>query len=281
MAFWRGLGLAALVLLGVVIAVLRGVDALSRAPVVSELHVPPAFSVARDFDFGRYRLAWRGVGFIVHPLSRPDQVLWRVEGGFLAAGKGLAGAADSRPGGGLRDDRELLCREQSLEVFERLGRQLQLKGHLRCSDGSLSRFLLSLEDDGERGVKLVITLSEPKLNRLYLTWYRDAEERFFGFGEVSGAYDLAGRRLVVAPAAKGLPGREGATLAAYWTSRVRGFQSLSSAYQVFDLRDSQRVSLEVHDGRLFASLPAGGSLDELRARLSSTTGVVPMGPSAK
>ncbi|AOE84717.1 hypothetical protein [Pseudomonas sp. TCU-HL1] len=281
MAFWRGLGLVVLVLLGVIIAVLRGVDALGKAPVIPELYVPPAFSVARDFDFGRFRLAWRGVGFIVHPLNRPDQVLWRVEGGFLAAGKGLAEVPDARPGRELRDDRELLCREQSLEVFERLGRQLQLKGHLRCSDGSLSRYLLLLEDDGEQGVKLTVTLSESKLNRLYLTWHRDAEERFFGFGEVSGVYDLSGRRLAVSPAAKGRPGQGGANLATYWTSRVRAFHSQSSAYQVFDLRDSRRVSLEVHDGRLLANIYTGESLDELRARLSSATGVVPTGPSAK
>ncbi|WP_028629439.1 hypothetical protein [Metapseudomonas resinovorans] len=283
MAFWRGLGFAALVLLGVVIATLRGIDVARKQPVIAALHLPPAFAVARDFDFGRYRLSWRGQGFVVYPRSRPEKVLWAVDGGFLAAGRGQAEPDSLKLGKELCDRRELICREQSLEAFERLGSKLMLKGQLRCVDGSLSRYVVALADDGERGLVLEVTLEDPDLNRLFLSWRREAGERVFGFGDTSGAYDMSGRRLVV-PAAGSSPVEEGgsvATQAFYATSRLRAFHSQSAAYQLFDLRDPQRVGLEVHEGWLVARIYKGDSPEELREHQASVVGVVSTPPPAK
>lgn len=288
MAVWRGWGFAALVLLGVLVATLRTMDARHERPVTADLHVPPAFAVAREFDFGRYRLSWRGQAYHVHPQGRPEKILWGAAGGFLAAGVGRAEGGGRWRGGELRDRRELLCREQSLEAFERLGSRLLLKGHLRCADGSLSSYALTLEDDGERGLVLSVTLGEPRLNRLYLAWYRDPDERFFGFGERSGAYDLSGRLLAIAGVgSQQLAAREegsrsgGASLGFYFTSRMRAFYSQSAAYQVFDLRDLQRVRLEVHEGRLQARIYNGDSEEALLARQASVVGTLPTAPGPK
>lgn len=282
-ASWRGFSFAVLVVLGVLIAVLRAADAWRKAPVVAELHLPPAFAVSRDFDVGRYRLAWRGQAFVVYPLGRPEKQLWGADGGFLAAGIGQADTAQGR--GELRDRRDLLCREQSLEAFERLGSRLLLKGHLRCADGSLSSYVLTLSDDGERGLILTVALGEPRLNRLYLAWRREANERFFGFGEVSAGGDMSGRRLAVPSTGSRLRGEGGwnasAAQAFYLTSRMRAFHSQSDAYQMFDLRDPQRVGLEVHEGKLTARIYNGDSLDELRARQISVVGGLPAGPAPK
>jgi hypothetical protein len=278
MAVWRGVGFVAIVLLGVAIAALRGIDAWRKEPVIATLHLPPAFQVARDFDFGRYRLSWSGRGFVVYPQGRPEKVLWTVEGGFLAAGTGQAAAGLLDSGQELHDRRDRLCREQSLEAFERMGSRLSLKGHLRCNDGVLSSYVLTLEDDGERGLVLVVTLGDSALNRLYLGWRREVGERIFGFGEVSGVYDMSGRRLAV-PAAGTQPAGKGgwsvsATQAFFVTSRLRAFHSQSDAYQLFDLRDPQRVGLEVYEGRLNARIYKGDSLEELRALQSSVPEVV-------
>lgn len=286
MAFWRGLGFVAIVLLGVAIAALRGIEAWRKELVIATLHLPPAFKVARDFDFGRYLLSWNGRGFVVHPQGRPEKVLWAVEDGFLAAGTGQAGRGLLDSGRELHDRRDRLCREQSLESFERLGRRLLLKGQLRCADGSLSSYVLTLEDDGERGVVLGVTLGDPALNRIYLSWRREAGERIFGFGEVSGVHDMSGRRLAVAAAGSRAAAAEGgwntsATQAFFVTSRLRAFQSQSVAYQLFDLRDPQRVGLEVHEGRLKAHIYKGDSLDELRARQSSVPEAVSTPASPK
>lgn len=275
MAFWRGLGFIVLLLAAVAIALLRGAETWRTEPVIAELHLPPAFKVARDFDFGRYRLSWRGVGFVVSPQNRPDKILWDVEGGFLAAGVGRA-----RPSL-LFSGRELLCSDQSLESIERLGGRLMLKGHLRCADGSLSGYTLSLEDDGERGVLLAVTLADAKLDRLYLGWRRAQGERIYGFGDMSGAYDMSGRRLLVPGEGGSSVAGEGgrsviATQAFYFTSGLRAFHSQSAAYQVFDLRDPGRIGVEVYEGRLTARLYKGESAQEFRAHQASVLGVVSM-----
>ena len=220
--------------------------------------------------------------------GRPEKALWGATGGFLAAGVGRAERGSRWRAGELRDRRELLCREQSLEAFERFGSQLLLKGHLRCADGSLSSYALILRDDGERGLVLSVTLGEPLLNRLYLAWHRDPDERFFGFGERSGTYDLSGRRLaIVGTGSQRSPATEegdrsgGATLGFYFTSRLRAFYSQSSAYQVFDLRDGRHVGLEVHEGRLMARIYNGDSQDVLLARQASVVGTLPTAPGPK
>ncbi|MDH4569579.1 hypothetical protein E8E95_23125 [Pseudomonas sp. BN414] len=272
MGHWRGLGFVALLLLAAAIALLRGADASRTQPVVAELHLPPAFTVARDFDFGRYRLSWRGTAFGVYAQNRPEKILWSAEGGFLAAG---VGRPNPLP---LLSERKLLCRDQSLESIERLGARLLLKGHLRCADGRLSGYVLSFEDDGERGVLLTVALGDSELDRLYLRWRRDAGERVYGFGELSGAYDMSGRRVMVAlgdASAAGQGGRSiAATQAFYLTSGMRAFHSQSTVYQVFDLRDPHRIGLEVHEGRLAARIYKGESPQELRAHQASAVGVM-------
>ncbi|MNF17859.1 hypothetical protein D3C80_2216180 [compost metagenome] len=62
---------------------------------------------------------------------------------------------------------------------------------------------------------------------------------------------------------------------------MRAFYSQSAAYQVFDLRDLQRVGLEVHEGRLQARIYNGDSQDVLLARQASVVGALPMQPASK
>ncbi|MCY1447588.1 hypothetical protein D3C76_1732930 [compost metagenome] len=73
----------------------------------------------------------------------------------------------------------------------------------------------------------------------------------------------------------------GATLGFYFTSRLRAFYSQSAAYQVFDLRDGQRVGLEVHAGRLLARIYNGDSQDVLLALQASVVGALPTTPGPK
>ncbi len=263
MGYWRGLGVVALWLLAAAIALLRAADASRTQSIVAELHLPPAFTVARDFDFGRYRLSWRGTAFGVYAQNRPEKILWSTEDGFLAAG---IGRANPLP---LLSELKLLCRDQSLESIERLGARLSLKGHLRCADGRLSGYVLSFEDDGERGVLLTVRLGDSELDRLFLSWRRDAGERIYGFGELSGVFDMSGRRVMVALGDASGAGQGGRSIAAtqafYLTSGMRAFHSQSTAYQVFDLRDPHRIGLEVHEGRLMARIYKGESPQELRA----------------
>ncbi|MCY1337128.1 Sulfoquinovosidase [compost metagenome] len=288
------------------VAVLAAVGALGIAgwqawqdwrerPVWSELRVPPALAMQRSFALGDYAFVWRGQGFDLHRASHPEKSLWAAEGGFLAAGIGHAEVEEHRGALFVDERRSLLCREQSLESFQLIGRRLTLGGHLRCTDGRISAYRLSLEDDGAQGLKLAVALDDPALNRLYLSWAREADERFFGFGEQFSHFDQAGRRLPILVQEQGIgrglqPITLGADLSAraggdWWTtyapvphylsSKLRSFFSESSAYQVFDLRDAHRVQLEVHEGRLAARLYAGDSPAELIEAHTAVAGRMP------
>lgn len=264
-------------------------------PVWSELKVAPALSLPRAFSFGRYELSWQGGGFDLHSAAQPRHSLWAARGGFLAAGIGRAEAEEHRGAIFLDESRELLCQEQSVEGFQVIGERLTVSGHLRCADGRISAYRLQLEDDGVRGVKLAVQVDDTALNRLYLSWAREVDEHFFGFGEQFSHFDQAGRRLPILVQEQGVGrGLQPITLVAnltaraggdwwttyapvphYLTSKLRSFFSESTAYQVFDLRDERRVQLEVHAGQLESRIYSGDSPAALVEAHTSVVGRMP------
>ncbi|AYC33343.1 alpha-glucosidase [Pseudomonas cavernae] len=291
-----GKGLVALAVLGAAcVAGWQVWQNWRERPVWSSLVVPPALALPREFVLGDYRFAWSGKGFDLRGVGQPGKSLWAAEGGFLAAGLGHDEVEEFRGALFVEEQRGLLCREQSLESFQLVGQQLTLKGHLRCTDGRISAYSLSLQADGARGLRLAVKLDDPALNRLYLSWARDADEHFFGFGEQFTHFDLAGRRLPILVQEQGIgrglqPLTLGANLSAraggdwwtsyapvphYLTSKLRSFFSESAAYQVFDLRDERRVQLEVHEGQLAARIYAGDSPSALVEAHTSVVGRMP------
>ncbi|UVE16300.1 hypothetical protein NVV93_11790 [Pseudomonas sp. LS44] len=258
-------------------------------PVWSSLIVPPALALPREFSLGEYRFAWSGQGFNLYGQSSPSKSLWSAQGGFLAAGIGRAQMEESRGALFVVERRTLLCQEQSVESFQLIGEQLTVKGHLRCSDSRVSSYSMSLRADGARGLQLAVKVDDPALNRLYLSWARDADEQFFGFGEQFSQFDLAGHRLPILVQEQGLelglrpmtPGARRIPSAPepyYVTSKLRSFFSESAAYQVFDLRDEQRVQLEVHETKLSARVYAGESSSALVEAHASVVGRRPSLP---
>lgn len=148
--------------LAVVLAAAWWASQASREPALwSELRVPPAFAIPRDFDLGEYRLSWGGKSLVLSVAGSARPPLWESEGGFLGAGRESAGRL------------QLRCQEQSLESFELVGRRLSLKGHLRCADGRLSAYELSFEPR-QGGVEVRVALADSELNRVALSWRRGA-----------------------------------------------------------------------------------------------------------
>ncbi|MFP8981307.1 hypothetical protein ACLI36_32935, partial [Pseudomonas aeruginosa] len=101
--------------LAVVLAAAWWASQASREPALwSELRVPPAFAIPRDFNLGEYRLSWGGKSLALSVAGSARPPLWESEGGFLGAGRESAGRL------------QLRCQEQSLESFELVGRRLSL-----------------------------------------------------------------------------------------------------------------------------------------------------------
>lgn len=245
-----------------------------QRPVWAELQVAPSAANAQQFELGAVRVQWDGRQLQLVDGHDGKRVLWQTNGGFLAAGKGVEQVEEFRGSMFVEEQRELLCRDQQLSAIEQQADGIQLRGILTCADGTNSAYRITLADDGERGIRLDIALDNPALNRLYLSWQRDADERFFGFGEQFSLFNLAGKRLPILVQEQGvgrglqpinlaanLTNRAGgdwwttyAAVPQYLTSKGRSFFSESGAYQVFDLRDSERVQLEVHSGQLAARI---------------------------
>lgn len=262
-------------LLGVVVAgAWSAWQAWRQRAVWADLQVAQQLQGAQAFSLGATRLQWNGSTLQLLDAADPKRVLWATEGGFLAAGRGQADVEEHRGALFVDEQRQLLCRKQSIEGIEQRGQRLLVRGRLGCADGSGSAYVLVFEADGERGVRLAVALDDERLNRLYLTWQREPDEHFHGFGEQFSAFDLAGRRLPILVQEQGVGrGLQPITLAAnltaraggaWWTSyapvphflssKGRSFFSESNAYQVFDLRDKHRVQLEVHAGQLAARI---------------------------
>ncbi|WP_430301544.1 hypothetical protein [Pseudomonas paraeruginosa] len=207
---WRvALGGMAVVLVGGWWAV----RALREPALWSELYVPPAFAMPRDFDLGAYRLSWRGNGFDLYAAGAARAPLWRSEDGFLGAGRERDGSLLLR------------CQEQSLESFELIGRRLALKGHLRCEDGRLSAYEMSFEPVQD-AVAVRIVLADAELNRVALSWRREEGERLSG---------------IVDDDAEGSSRTLPAGVAGYWSSAGNAFLGASTAPQSIDLREPGRV----------------------------------------
>ncbi|SEL39545.1 alpha-glucosidase [Atopomonas hussainii] len=270
-----------------------------KRPVWSELVVPSALAQARQFDFGAYRLDWRGQGFSISAQSNPEKTLWAVDGGFLAAGVGHAEVEEHRGALFVDERRQVLCQQQSLESFTQQGERLTLRGHLQCDDGRVSGYALILQADGQRGVSMAVAVDEPALNRLYLSWQSEADEAFYGFGEQFTEFNLKHWRLPILVQEQGIgrglePLTTGANLNAraggdwwtsyapvphYLTSKLRSFFSESAAYQVFDLRAEDKVQLEVHASTLVARIYQGEDPAALIEAHTSVVGRMPPLPA--
>ncbi|MDG9929596.1 MULTISPECIES: alpha-glucosidase [unclassified Pseudomonas] len=269
-----------------------GWQAWQQRAIRAELEVAPALDSARQFALGANRLEWDGRSL---RLLAGQRVLWATDGGFLAAGRGHEEVEEHRGAMFVEERRELLCQRQRLDAIEPRDGRLLLRGVLGCADGSESGYALILEDDGERGVRLAVALDDERLNRLYLDWRREPDERFHGFGEQFSTFDLAGRRVPILVQEQGVGrGLEPITTAANLTARAggdwwttyapvphylssagRSFFSESGAYQVFDLRDAHRVQLEVHEGRLAARIYTAADAPGQIAQHTAVVGRMP------
>ena len=93
-----GLGLA-LSGLAVVLAAAWWASQTSREPALwSELRVPPAFAIPRDFNLGEYRLSWGGKSLAPSVAGSARPPLWESEGGFRGRAGKRRSSAVALPG---------------------------------------------------------------------------------------------------------------------------------------------------------------------------------------
>ena len=269
-------------LAGLCAVLLYGAFIRSGGPAVGNLSgVAP--ETAGSYQVGEFVVSLEeepGGAFLnVSHSSRPGRSLWRSIPGesFVSAARGRERVTQSRAHFTVED--EVLGRlpDQSIGRIEERGGELRVSGNLTGEDGEAGYTLAFSPASGGR-LRFVAEVEEP-YNRVYLTYASSAEERFFGFGEQFTYFNLKGRKVPIFIREQGIGrGAQPITLAAdyqagaggdwsttyasvphYITSELRSVFLENYEYSAFDLRDEERVQIEVLASRMEGQILSGDS----------------------
>jgi sulfoquinovosidase len=278
------------VCLGAVVALL-----VARAIRGRFIQVPGSITeVARDVSPGTYRVGEFLVSLetgddgnssgtvlsIVHR-SGPQHVLWQSIAGesFVSAARGVETVRHSRAHFFIEDDIVDLHPDQTIDRVEKRGDVLVMAGRLgRNGPGYTLAFS---PVTGER-LRFEAEVEKP-YNRVYLTYASSPEERFLGFGTQYTYLDMKGRKVPIFIQEQGIGrGAQPITLAANWqaaaggrwytsyasvphymTSEMRSLFLENYEYSAFDLREEDRVQIEVFSSRMRGQILSGDTPAEL------------------
>ncbi|MGF1471258.1 MAG: alpha-glucosidase [Rubrobacteraceae bacterium] len=224
--------------------------------------------------------------------GEPGRALWRSVPGesFVSAGLGREEIRSSRAHYHIRDEVLERLPDQTINGVEQREDSLFITGRL-AGRGESTGYTFALSPASDGRVRFVAEVEEP-YNRVYLTYATTPEERFFGFGTQYSYFDLKGTKVPVFIQEQGIGrGAQPITLAAnlnagaggkwyssyasiphYMTSELRSLFLENYEYSAFDLRDDERVQVEVFSRRMEGQILSGDSPAELIEAYTEYTG---------
>lgn len=227
--------------------------------------------------------------------SRPGRSLWRSVTGesFVSAAQGQETVRSSRAHFHVEDDIEERLPDQSVESVEERDEALVVSGRL-VDGGSETAYTLTFAPASDERLRFVAEVEEP-YNRVYLTYASEPDERFFGFGTQYTYLDLKGRKVPIFIGEQGIGrGAQPITLAAnlqagaggewhssyasvphYITSESRSLFLENYEYSSFDLRDAEKVQVEVFSRRMEGQILSGDSPEKLIEQYTEYSGRMP------
>lgn len=180
--------------------------------------------------------------------------------------------------------------DQSIDCIDRRGNKLVVAGRL-TGEGTDVGYKLIFSPVAKDRLRFVAEVEEP-YNRIYLTYASSPEERFFGFGTQYTHLDMKGHRVPIFIQEQGIGrGAQPVTLAADWradaggspytsgasvphyiTSQMRSLFLENYEYSAFDLRQEDRVRVEVFSSRMRGQILSGDTPAELIERYTEFCG---------
>ncbi|MBI5296608.1 MAG: alpha-glucosidase [Chloroflexi bacterium] len=234
--------------------------------------------------------------------NRPGFAVWQSIPGeaFLMGAVGKENVTENRGMFNMQDKISVTCTTQTVDRLRRVEDSFpevyffMIAGDLRCSDGTTTPYLIGLftnttdEDSSKQLLIGTVIDIENKVNRTILTFVSNPDEHFFGFGEQFTYFDMQGQKVPIWVSEQGVGrGEEPITTAAdltnggaggnafttyaplpfYITNQMRSFDIIAIGsyppFSTFDLRENDRVQVEVWTPRVYTMIRSISSPAEL------------------
>lgn len=236
--------------------------------------------------------------------AEPDRPLWASPPGrgFIAAALGHETVVRSRGHFLIRDEIRSRLTRQHIEQIDLSDDSLTLLGTVQARQRERARrsgYRLRFNVAGRDRLRFELHFEDPELNRSYLRYRSEPDERFYGFGAQYSYLDMKGKRLPIFTGEQGVGrGRQPLTLAVelaagvggswhttyagvphYLSSKCRSLFLENAEYVVFDFRRDAVVRLELFSSSMCGQIIYGDSPRALIERYTDDIGRMPELPS--